>query len=201
MRHDVSASELEEILLQDISSLSTANVLRNDPTGNCNDGHCYNGADKSGGYTWTLTLTTSVGNVSPYSPTSSKFDEEGGIGNMTALNQLTGCVDSQCPAIQIEMGHSKSHNREMRSIIGTKPFSLAFGGAGAGHGGKGGDGFGGLPPGQQYGDERILNLHGGSGGGVGVKQPFQLGVFRDPRGRGGSGGGAIEIVANNDIGK
>ncbi len=39
----------------------------------------------------------------------------------------------------------------------------------------------------------------GSGGGVGVKQPFQLGVFKQPRFRGGSGGGAIEIVAANDV--
>ena len=199
MIHDVSALELEEILLQDITSLSTVHVLRSDPTGNCNDGHCANGADRSGGYTWTLTMTTQVGNNSPFSPTSTDFDIEGDIVNMISMNQLTGCADSQCPTIQIEMGHSKSHNSEMRSIVGKKPFSLAFGGAGAGHGGQGGDGFGDLPPGKTYGDGRISNLHGGSGGGVGVKQSFQLGVFKDPRGRGGSGGGAIGIVATNDI--
>ncbi|KAL7543301.1 hypothetical protein ACHAXR_012700 [Thalassiosira sp. AJA248-18] len=199
IRHDATASELEEILLQDINYLSTAHVLRNDPTGNCNDGFCDNGGGRSGGYTWTLTLTTQVGNNSPFSPTSMEFDNEGDIANMTALNYLTGCVDSQCPTVQIEMGHAKSHNREMKSIVGKKPFSLAFGGAGAGYGGKGGDGFGSLPAGKVYGDDRISNLYGGSGGGVGVKQPFQLGVFKDPRGRGGSGGGAIEIVASNDI--
>mmetsp|Transcript_6677 Transcript_6677/g.15166 ORF Transcript_6677/g.15166 Transcript_6677/m.15166 type:complete len:1894 (+) Transcript_6677:1692-7373(+) len=199
MRHDVSALELEEILSRDIPSLSTVHILRNDPTGNCNDGYCHNGADRSGGYTWTLTLTTQVGNNSPFSPTSRYFDDEGDIVNMTALNYLTGCVDSQCPTITIEMGHSKSHNTDMRSIFGKKPFSLAYGGAGAGHGGHGGDGFRDLPSGNTYGNERISNLHGGSGGGVGVNQPFQLGIFKQPRGRGGSGGGAIEIVATNDI--
>lgn len=197
--HDVSAPELEDILKQDITPLSTVHVLRNDPIENCNDGYCDNGSDRSGGYIWTLTLTTQVGNNSPSSPTSMEFDNEGEIANMTAMNQLTGCVDAQCPTIQIEMGHSQSHNKEMRSIFGKKPFSLAYGGAGAGYGGKGGDGFGTLPPGKPYGDERVSALVGGSGGAVGVEQPFQLGVFKKPRGRGGSGGGAIEIVAANDV--
>ena len=199
MRHDVSGAELGDILLQDIPSLATAQVLRNDPTENCNDGHCDNGADRSGGYTWTLTLTTPVGNISPFSPTSRYFDEEGLVANMTSLNLLTGCVDNQCPTIQIEMGHLKSNNIEMRSIVGTRPFSIAYGGAGAGYAGTGGVGFKALPSGSAYGDDRITNLWAGSGGGVGVNQPFQLGVFKQPRFRGGSGGGAIEIVAANDV--
>lgn len=199
LQHDVAASELEDILSQDIPSLSTVNVLRSDPSENCNDGHCNNGAGKSGGYIWTLTLATQVGNISPSSPTSSHFDKQGDIDTMTALNYLTGCIDSQCPTIEIKMGHSNSHNAEMRSINGTKPFSLAYGGAGAGYGGRGGQGFGDSSPGQVHGDERLTNLYGGSGGGVGVKQPFQLGVFKQPRFRGGSGGGAVEIVATNDI--
>ncbi|KAL7554304.1 hypothetical protein ACHAWF_017742 [Thalassiosira exigua] len=196
MNHDVSALELEDILLQDIKSLSSAHVIRSDPRNLCSDGFCENdGADRSGGYTWTLTLTTQVGNLSPHSPTSKKFDGEGEHAVMTAVNKLSG-LDSQ---LSIEMGHERSHNHEMRSVNGTKPFSLAYGGAGAGFGGSGGSGFGSLPSGKVYGDERISNLLGGSGGGVGVKQPFQLGVFKDPRGRGGSGGAAIEIVAANDI--
>ena len=198
LNHDVAASELEDILLQDIESLTTASVIRNDPTSNCNDGFCDNGADRSGGYIWTLTLTTQVGNNSPFSPTSAKSGEEGGVSHATALTYLTGCVDSQCPIIEVNMGHALSHNVEMRSIHG-RPFSLASGGAGGGYGGHGGDGFGSVPAGRPYGDESITNLYGGSGGAVGVKQPFQLGVFKDPRFRGGSGGGAIEIVADNDI--
>eukprot|EP00569_Conticribra_weissflogii_P010713 CAMPEP_0171379434 /NCGR_PEP_ID=MMETSP0879-20121228/26580_1 /TAXON_ID=67004 /ORGANISM="Thalassiosira weissflogii, Strain CCMP1336" /LENGTH=932 /DNA_ID=CAMNT_0011890197 /DNA_START=3 /DNA_END=2798 /DNA_ORIENTATION=+ len=45
----------------------------------------------------------------------------------------------------------------------------------------------------------ITNLYGGSGGGVGVSEPFLLAMFKGPRGRGGNGGGAIEIIAANDI--
>ena len=44
-----------------------------------------------------------------------------------------------------------------------------------------------------------LAYPGGSGGGVGVRQAFQLGMFKEGRYRGGSGGGAIEIIATNDI--
>ena len=197
--HDVSAAELEEILLDDIDSLSTVNVIRTDPTDNCNDGFCRNGPGRSGGYTWTLTLTTQNGNISPFSPTSNDYDYEGEIGELDALNYLTGCVDSDCPVIHIERGHAKSHNHKMRSIKAEKPFSLAYGGAGGGYGGKGGDGFGHIAAGNAFGDEQISNLYGGSGGGVSAAHPFQLGVFKDPRGRGGSGGGAIEIVAVNDI--
>lgn len=197
--HDVSAAELKEILLNDIDALSTAAVIRSDPTDNCNDGFCRNGPQRSGGYTWTLTLTTQTGNISPFSPTSNDYDYEGQIEELNALNYLSGCIDSDCPKIDIQSGHAKSHNHKIRSIKATKPFSLAYGGAGGGYGGKGGNGFGDIAPGNVYGDEYISNLYGGSGGGVSAGQPFQLGVFKDPRGRGGSGGGAIEIVAANDI--
>ena len=199
IRHDVSAAELEEILLNDIESLSTVNVIRSDASDNCNDGFCKNSPGLSGGYTWTLTLTTQVGNISPFSPTSNIYDYEGQIEELVVLNHLTGCVDEKCPAIDIQSGHAKSHNYKMRTIKEKKPFSLAFGGAGGGYGGKGGNGFGDVVPGNAYGDKQISNLYGGSGGGVAVGKPFQLGVFRDPRGRGGSGGGAIEIVAMNDV--
>ncbi|KAL7434161.1 hypothetical protein ACHAXM_003917 [Skeletonema potamos] len=197
--HNVSASELEKVLLSDIDSLSTVDVIRSDPTDNCNDGFCRNGPERSGGYSWTLTLTTQVGNISPYSPTSNDFDCEGEIEELAVLNHLSGCVDSDCPVILIESGHAKSHRHNMRSIKAEKPFSLAYGGSGGGYGGRGGHGFGDIVRGKAYGDEQISNLYGGSGGGVSVGQPFQLGLFKDPRGRGGSGGGAIEIVALNDI--
>ncbi|KAK1738925.1 glycosyl hydrolase (family 43) [Skeletonema marinoi] len=186
--HDVSATELAAILLEDVDSLSTVDVIRSDPTDNCNDGFCRNGPQRSGGYIWTLTLTTQTGNVSPFSPTSNDYDYEGEVKELNALNYLSGCVDSECPVIHIESGHAKSHNHKMRSIKAEKPFSLAYGGAGGGYGGKGGDGFGDIAAGKHMVTNKSV-----------IFTPFQLGVFKDPRGRGGSGGGAIEIVAANDI--
>lgn len=162
--HDVSAADLRNVLLNDISSLNTVDVLRNDAVANCNDGFCYNGPDQSGGYIWTLSITTDVGNISPSSPTSNAFDTEGRVEDMIALNYLTGCVDSQCPQVKIKNGHAKSHNKEMRSIITDKPFSLAYGAAGAGYGESGGRGFHDIAQGKSYGDNELSDLLGGSGG-------------------------------------
>ena len=65
---------------------------------------------------------------------------------------------------------------------------------------KGGSGFGYLPRIEPYGDESMTNLYGGSGGALGFEHPFDSHIIGMPaRARGGSSGGAIEIVAQNDI--
>ena len=199
--HDVSARNLKRILLRDISSLVGVRVLRSDPTNNkCDAGLCRNGPSRSGGYVWTLSLATQVGNVSPVSPTSREFNVEGAYANLRATNNLTGCVDEICPEIVIRNGHANSHVRAMQNLIATKPFSLSYGGAGGSHGGVGGQGFAGSnPAAEPCGDSLITNLHGGSGGALGLTEPFEIIMFGGPRARGGSGGGAIEIVAANDI--
>lgn len=198
--HDVSAQNLKKILMDDISDLVAARVIRSDFTNRCDAGLCQNGPSKSGGYVWTLSLATHVGNVSPVSPTSSEFDLEGEYTNLTATNNLTGCVDNVCPEIAIGNGHAKSHVQAMKKLMQSKPFSLAYGGAGGSYGGTGGQGLiGSNPVGSTYGDSLLTNLHGGSGGALGLTEPFEVVLFGSPRARGGSGGGAIEIVATNDI--
>jgi hypothetical protein len=198
--HDVSAHGLERTLLEDISTLVSVRVLRSDFTNKCNSGLCRNGPSKSGGYVWTLSLATQVGNVSPTSPTSTEFDGEGAYANLTATNNLTGCIDDVCPEIVIGNGHANSHVQAMKKLAQSKPFSLAYGGAGGSHGGAGGQGFvGSNPVGSTYGDDLVTNLHGGSGGALGLAEPFEIVMLGGPRARGGSGGGAIEIVAANDI--
>ena len=205
--HDISAHSLQLLLLKDIPLLKTVDVLRTDPTSNdnCNDGFCQNGPNQAGGYIWTLTLTTLENNLSPPSPTSHLgFNDDlqhyvDGIDLTVAENNLTGCVEYQCPSIIIADGHGKSHLRVMKDLLAPKPFSFSYGGAGAGYGGKGGEGFGKNEAGRTYGDHRISNLYGGSGGALGFTQPYEANIFSNPWGRGGSGGGAIELVAQNDI--
>jgi len=200
LNHDISSSELRHALLTEISSLSTVDVIRTDPIENCNDGFCDNGPTPTGGYIWTLTMTTKIGNLSPFSPTSEDYDSEGIVEEMTAISHLTGCSKTICPSVIITDGHERSHVTVMKKLHAPRPFSLAFGGVGAGHGGAGGNGFGSHhPAGESYGDKFITNLHGGSGGGIGYLQPFEINMFERPNGRGGSGGGAIEIIAVNDI--
>ena len=214
MPHDVDAAALQTALKEDIPSLSHVFVFRTDPTNNCNDGFCPNGPTKQGGYTWTLELTTNVGNVSPTFPVSSDFDAEGAVEVMTFANQLTDsyctnfATDSDCPVVRITADHSLTAIAGRLELTSPRPFSLAFGGGGGGYGGSGGDGFGWTSPGSPYNDERITALLGGSGGQLGYVAPFEANLFREtgdpgtngrPRGRGGAGGGALEIVAVNDI--
>jgi hypothetical protein len=57
-----------------------------------------------------------------------------------------------------------------------------------------------LPAGDIYGDSSLSNLYGGSGGSSGLRDLNQLAVADIfSRARGGSGGGALELVAINDI--
>jgi len=126
--------------------------------------------------------------------------ELGTLSQLGVKNELTGCIDSICPTIEVVNGHSKSIIKLMRNIQVNKPFSLTYGGGGASHGGEGGEGFGDNLRGKIYGDKFVRNLHGGSGGALGYKYPFELTMTRIPgKSRGGSGGGAIEIVAASDI--
>lgn len=199
MPHNVSAKEMERILKRDILDLDDASVIRSDPTNNCDAGLCDNGPSRSGGYLWTLTLVTQAGNISPSSPTSNEFDLEGAIVDLIAINNLTGCIEDDCPKLMVEDGHSASNVEAMRILGAKKPFSLAFGGAGASHGGKGGQGFSGNAPGQTYGNKDFSNLHGGSGGTLGFSRPFEILLLGGARARGGSGGGALGIIAANDI--
>ncbi|GMH83814.1 hypothetical protein TL16_g09723 [Triparma laevis f. inornata] len=204
--HDVTAADMQATLLSSHSKLLHAFVERTDPSNNCNDGYCDDGPTKEGGYTWTLTLMTEEDNLTPTSPTGINFGVEGAIGSMTAVAELTdaiGCnnhaVDSNCPSVRVTSDYSLTRNDALRSLTSTRPFSLAFGGGGAGYGGSGGAGYGYTAAGASYGDEKITSLLGGSGGQLGYVHPFEANMFSRPRGRGGAGGGALEIVAVNDI--
>ena len=198
--YNISAREMKNAIMSDFPFVVSADVVRTDPTGNCNDGFCLNGPTQSLGYTWFLSITTDIGNISPHSPTSALFDSEGKIEDLAAINYLTGCVNGECPQIVINSGHNTSSSHITSSLKVQKPFSLSYGGSGAGHGGKGGQGFTFPPTGNMYGDEYLSNLYGGSGGSSGLQELIQLTIADIfSRARGGSGGGALELIAHNDI--
>ena len=199
LRHNISAIDLETALVEDISVIESAEVVRTDPLNKCSDGMCDNGPTQEGGYSWTLCFTTMTGNLSPYSPTSKLFKFEGKYATLNSSSFLDGCVDDICPSIIINDGHERSHISSMRALIAKKPFSFAYGGGGAGFGGEGGSGYGKNKPGGVYGDKNVSKLLGGSGGALGYIQPFEANMFDVLGGRGGAGGGAIGLVAMNDI--
>mmetsp|Transcript_26921 Transcript_26921/g.31109 ORF Transcript_26921/g.31109 Transcript_26921/m.31109 type:complete len:128 (-) Transcript_26921:181-564(-) len=97
------------LYLRTYPNITTVGVIRTDPTNNCNDGFCQNGPTLAGGYIWTLTLTTTIDNISPFSPMSEIFDLEGPVSNMTVQNLLSGCVDLICPEVKIVDGHEQNH--------------------------------------------------------------------------------------------
>jgi hypothetical protein len=88
----------------------------------------------------------------------------------------------------------------MKELSITTPFSLAYGGAGASYGGLGGAGYSENPTGPMYNDDELTDLLGGSGGCMRGVNTFGINSLkRGTTGIGGHGGGAIEIIAANDI--
>lgn len=193
---NASAQAMASALQQDVPALFDVQVLRTDPTGHCSDGLCRNGPTPGYGYTWTLTLTTLEGNVSPTSPTGNSTTLEAPFASLVVAGaELSG----QGATVDVEAGHGRSPDDMKRAFNSTRPFSLAYGGGGAGYGGQGGAGYGHNPPPVAYGDVHVSELLGGSGGAMGDVDPAAIHAYDYPQGRGGAGGGAIEIIAINDI--
>lgn len=187
--YSASNEEMKYILEHDIPTIVHATVSHNTSNKNCYaDTISMDDCDQEIVYaSWDLSLATKVGNISPSSPTSPEFDSVGEISELIARNNKTDCANSVCPNITVVP-------------LSFSPFSLSYGGGGASYGGKGGLGFGKLPQMDTYGEKYINNLHGGSGGSLGFTEPFDTAMLGIPeKARGGSGGGAIEIVAQNDI--
>lgn len=184
--------------LEALPSVAFAYVERTDPTNNCNDGLCENGPLPSHGLIWTAYVTTNeeYGNVSPYSPTSPVAHLNGTIAQiMVDYAALTG-VDS-IATVSLGLGSSPDQFKALLSI--STPFSLAFGGCGGSYGGLGGRGYFGNPTGPVYGVEGVTDIFGGSGGCMRAG-PFEANAFQGiVDGQGGAGGGAIEVIAINDI--
>lgn len=102
--------------------------------------------------------------------------------------------------VNISYGTSTATDQMMSLLKIKTPFSLAFGGGGGSYGGTGGTGYGLNPPGPAYNDEQMTDLLGGSGGCMRGIHPYEINaILGSPSGRGGHGGGAIEVIAANDI--
>ena len=196
--HRDLAADVQTKLLA-LPSVNTAFVSRIDPTENCDDGLCVNGPRAARGLTWSCYITTDVyeDNVSPTSPTHSDTFLEGERYKITADGTNLG---GDGAIVNITHGLDISPNTLMAQLLLKDPFSLAYGGAGASYGGVGGSGYSDVPVGYLYNDDRLTDLLGGSGGAMRGTTPFEVNAVKgQPTGRGGAGGGAVEIVAANDI--
>ena len=192
-----TATGLKAKLLE-LPMVSTAFVVRIDDTENCDDGLCDDGPLPCRGMIWSVYVTTNgtYDNISPVSPTSPNINESGTIFRFGYISSLTGTNSS----IYIDHGMEDSPNEIVSLLNVTIPFSLAFGGAGASYGGLGGNGYGENPVGATYNDKFLTDLMGGSGGCMRSPELFEINAVKgDNVGRGGHGGGAIELVAANDV--
>jgi hypothetical protein len=196
-----TANELQKKLLQ-LPNIQTAYVERNDMTENCDDGLCENGPQQGRGFLWTIYVTTNDthDNITPTSPTSILTKQQGEIYRF--LVKDTTDLQGENTTIRLSWGLEESPNQMLSLLNLSIPFSLAWGGAGGSYGGQGGKGYSSNPVGSNYGDEKISDLLGGSGGCMQSKHPFEINALRDEiisPGIGGAGGGAFEIIAANDI--
>ena len=161
LRFDATADEVRTALLEDVPEILTAYVSRTDPdavyqttdgrdyattmaagtpnaarpyhVGLCEHGGCANGVGPAGGLTWTITTTTMTGNVAPLSPTASNVAATGTVSTMSASSSLTGAG----AVVTITAAHTLPGYQSMHGLQSLQnPFSLAFGGGGAGHAGE-----------------------------------------------------------------
>lgn len=198
IHHNETAEEVQKKLLA-LPSVTTAFVIRSDPVRNCDDGLCRNGPFQSRGLIWTIYITTDVetDNTTPTSPSSPLAAINATLSFLgIEYDMLTGINASAV----LTRGLAESPDIFLSKLDIEIPFSLAWGGAGGSFGGAGGVGYGPNPVGPTYSDQRLTDLVGGSGGCMRSPQPFEINSIRgDVLGRGGAGGGAIELIAANDI--
>ncbi|KAF1329654.1 hypothetical protein FI667_g5827, partial [Globisporangium splendens] len=228
--HNIQAEELRNALLQDFPFLLDARVSRTDPLSQCLQGStaldqtaatttalspsaenrfapsqwmapnevlvdsidsvksyqdklCSGGRGAADGYVWKVQFWTRKGNQMPSSPTS-------------PVAQL---VDTPVP-LTIDFSGLRGIEATAQ-VADSLCFSLAFGGAGASFGSKGGEGY--ATPfrttndyAQLYSEDNVSDLLGGSGGAGGGLDPIDLFPVVQPT---LGGAGAIMLSAVNDI--
>ncbi|KAJ8613683.1 hypothetical protein CTAYLR_003143 [Chrysophaeum taylorii] len=247
---DVDSRDVARAVVEDFPDVVAAASSRSGGRA-CEDGLCASGPSNAGGRVWALTIVTLADNPTPVAPTDPRAGAKNKLPpELEAVSNATG-VDA---TVTVRRTYGRAVFRDHLAILNrSSSFSLSYGGAGAGHGGRGGgpasgdDGAGVVfrqrsggrgrqivnasledhffwpldddddnvvwndtaaaarttgGVGAAYGAPEVLELVGGSGGAAGYSHPFvqaRLEPGLAVPARGGAGGGAIEIVAVNDI--
>jgi hypothetical protein len=185
------------------SGLVSAHVVRTDPTKLCDHGTCINGPQAAWGYTYFLTLATYNNVVVPTSPSrpgNPMFNQTGDPAPPVLTEVLvTSSVLGAAANATITAGHTQGSATRMPLQSYGTPVTLPFGGAGASNGGTGGFGHAKQRPFPPVLDEVVSDLVAGSTGAAGGEILQQTLSTSVSTGAGGSGGGAIELIAVNDL--
>lgn len=204
-----SAKDFQNKLLT-LPGVAEAVVLRTDGASSCGDGLCTEGPTVGGALVWTAYIVI-YENKFPELPCF--FYRSSPTSRISQLDDPLASFANTEDVFMVDSGNLGGLNSTAHVIIGveTSPDTLAdklivnhtlyiaFGGSGASHGGLGGLGYAGVDPGDLYNLDRMVDLVGGSGGAMRGQDIFEVQSAHPPTGLGGLGGGAIEIVATNDI--
>ncbi|CAM9431453.1 unnamed protein product [Ectocarpus sp. 4 AP-2014] len=216
-----SAATVSGALLE-LPGVSFARTTRNLPAeavaAGCHDGLCRVGPAPGGGLEWIVELGTRVGSAEPSSPTvvvgAWKDDGDGVQEGDFDWPEVDGSnLEGEGAEIRVTKGWGGAQEQLAASFNASQPFSFALGGAGASHGGTGGLGAYQSPasgaPREPYSTYSVPDLVGGSGGARSGLSPAAVNALgfsegsnsssRLMRGLGGAGGGAIELLALNDL--
>ena len=205
---DASAAMVRQTLLEDIPALIGVWVRRTDSTGAFNEQGVYTGPceassgrkcttlpEKTGGFKWTITLSTTVGIIGRRTPETAK-NTTPAVDMLTVSSSLTG-IGANVYAID---RHTEEIAGSLKGSSEVTPFVLNFGGAGASYVSRGGKGHANNPAGNAYVQQEGIDLQGGTGGACGGDLPLTaINSGHLHPGYGGHGSGVIEIVAVNDL--
>lgn len=184
-------------------------VTRTDPTHQCENGLCYNGPNQAWGFTYFLTLTTYQTASVPTSPTrpfAPRFDQANAVlnaevveseSNVYCLLPTSLCTVYMVPNIEQTMAPRLPLIPSPYNT--SSPVTLPYGGAGGANGGVGGRGHAKHPPFPVVLDNVVSDLVAGSNGATGGEIPQETLSLDWDCGVGGMGGGAIELIAVNDL--
>eukprot|EP00903_Cladosiphon_okamuranus_P013614 g12679.t1 len=217
-----SATTVSEALLE-LPGVAFARTTRSVPAeavsaAACSDGLCRVGPTPGGGLEWIVELGTRVGVAEPSSPTVAvgTWAGDGGTaaeGSFGWPEVDGGQLEGEGATVSLRRGWAGAAEQLAASFNASQPFSIALGGAGASHGGTGGFGADQSPasgvPREPYSSSSVPDLVGGSGGARSGLSPAAVNALgfsetasdssRLVRGLGGAGGGAIELLALNDL--
>ena len=197
--------------LASLPGVARALVVRTDPSAQCGDGLCASSPTNGGALIWTAyvaiyennfpTLKTFIYHPSPTASAEHLFDDP--VVATSDENDMLRVDASGLGGVQsdvmVTIGDVQSPDTLADKLLVNHTFYIAFGGSGASYGGLGGMGYAGIMPGDNYNEAWVEDLVGGSGGAMRGEDVWEFQTAYPPTGLGGAGGGAIEVVAANDI--
>jgi len=215
-----SFEDIIDVFVQRSSASTDSTEANVDKAALCRGGGCHDGPGPANEYIWTISMSTHLGIVTTTSPRDLNASQHGTIEILEVFDSAS--LTGQGAAVHTFEGHQDLvHAFSLTEIENLKsPFTVSLGGYGASFRGTGRiaaprlGSLANLETGLSRTHDALLTLSkrysrgtfdgqsdliGGSGGAIGGIDVKSIVTYFPPAGRGGPGGGAVEISALNDI--